>query len=533
MLLSANLLLGQYIVVQSDNAADLKRYEEQIQSGNLKTLKNKLDAVIANYPDEYKNVNIIIQVAFYDSDKLINRLVFDSQIGRGHHDYLAVWKNKYNNEDRILFFFEKQNEQYVFKEFVVTQKISDGQLPDVVIEYINNQILKPEADPIKAVYKGINAVKNAYDRSFINKMQEIADRLIQERKYYKGYSFGSYPYYTLESEATQTILPYDFCNFYAYVSNGNFNVISTVGDPNDFSNNNATLSAVLTQKNLVVANINDIRLYSPITIDNIYVNSSNIYPYSYKKYIETGFTKENYVYAKNNAALILNSQKQIDKIIENPYTFLRWERGKINKIWTQVLIFSDDLFYCDQQYRVVYKKGMFTSGDQVDEINGISQWVSFTECQPTWCNQFARQLSKEIYNDKELWDANKTANALFKFFTNNFDYISLKDIKEENENNIWSNYVDKGFLVFYSKSEDGQSGHIETCFPNKNTSGKTYQKRYSGDTRYPNDNTPKPAGADKNLFIGAGGNVGYKGIDNDFRKNAEPFLFLGFLKMDF
>ncbi|MDR1197952.1 MAG: hypothetical protein LBK94_02915 [Prevotellaceae bacterium] len=72
-------------------------------------------------------------------------------------------KNKENSE--------KQNSQYVFKEFVVTQSIEDGQLPDIVRNYIQEQILEKQNNNIAAVvHKGINVVKNAYDRSFQNAM---------------------------------------------------------------------------------------------------------------------------------------------------------------------------------------------------------------------------------------------------------------------------------------------------------------------------------------------------------------------------
>ena len=105
--------------------------------------------------------------------------------------------------------------------------------------------------------------------------------------------------------------------------------------------------------------------------------------------------------------------------------------------------------------------------------------------------------------------------------------------KEKDENNIWKQYVDKGFLVFYSKRESGTSGHIETCFPNVTTGNKTQQKRHSEDFRYQDDNTPRPAGSNTNLFVGAGTFVGYK-YSEDWRSKKEttPFLYLGFLKIE-
>jgi hypothetical protein len=127
-----------------------------------------------------------------------------------------------------------------------------------------------------------------------------------------------------------------------------------------------------------------------------------------------------------------------------------------------------------------------------------------------------------------------SANDLFDFFTGSNDYISLQTMKakEEGENEIWQQYVDKGFLVFYSKKNQGSSGHIETCFPNGISEiSKTYQSRHSNDTRYPGENTLKLTEDDKNLFVGAGGAVGYKTQTKNWRKGATPFLYLGFLKL--
>jgi hypothetical protein len=489
-------------------------------------LKAKLENVVANNPD-YRNTKIIIQITFFDPAVLGGLKLKTPH--RHSADYIDIWKNTYTADDRIMLFFEKQGGKYIFKDFVVTDAILEGQIPDIVKNYITEQILKPEKEIPKLVYKGINAVKNAYDRRFMNKMIDNVDKLTTKKKYYKGYTYTAYEYYLLENEPNTNILPYNFCDIYAQVPNGK--IVPVHSQLSSYR----TLPNILSSKYNFVYNdtLNQYVPYIPI-LDDIYVKNNQG---SFIKYTITGYTKEHYVYAENGAKFVFNSQSHVNKIIETPYVYMGWERKKINNTWTQDLIFDSTRYYCDQQYRVVYRKGMFNAEEQIDTKRGVSRWPNFEYGQPTWCNQFARDLSKEMYGTYII--GSLSANDLFDSFTDSDNFVSLMDIKntatinnESGEDKIWQNYVDKGFLVFYVKKNSGKSGHIETCFPNGTTNSKTQQRRHNEDTRYPNENIPEPAGSDKKLFVGAGSTVGYKNQKN-WRNDATPFLYLGFFKLEF
>jgi hypothetical protein len=505
---------------------DLKQYEQLTQATDINALKTKLEKVIKENPD-YGNTKMLIQITFLDPYALGGLKLKSPHIHSD--DYVNIWKTAYTAEDRILFLFEKQDKQYIFKDFAVTQSIEDGQIPDLAVNYIKAQILKSENnDAAKIVYKGLNAVKNAYDRRFYKKLIESADKMVKEKKYYKGYAYTVYEYYSLKRETNTNILPYNFCNFYAKLPTENYAVI--VSEPSHSAQ--STLAAVLTQKGTgtyYITGDNPLtdKCDFPPKEEELYVKNNQG---AFVKYLTTGYTEDNYVFAENNADAIRNAQAHIDKIIETPYVYAGWERKRINGSWSQSLIFDSTQYYCSQQYRVIYRRGMFAAEEQVYEENGLSIWPNFEYGQATWCNQFARDLTKAVYGDFIIGSI--SANELFDFFAKDDDFISLSPVKNKDENEIWQNYVDKGYSVFYSKKESGVSGHIETCFPNNTTGNKTQQRRHSEDYRYPDDNAPQPAGSDKNLFVGAGNTVGYKNQKEKWRNEATPFLYLGFLKLE-
>ena len=93
-------------------------------------------------------------------------------------------------------------------------------------------------------------------------------------------------------------------------------------------------------------------------------------------------------------------------------------------------------------------------------------------------------------------------------------------------------FLRNDYLLFYSwKNDSGTSGHIETCFPDNLRTEKKYE-RHPDDERY--HVFPVVTGNNKNLFIGAGSTVGYKDDSKSkFAGEATPFLYLGFLKLNF
>jgi hypothetical protein len=262
-------------------------------------------------------------------------------------------------------------------------------------------------------------------------------------------------------------------------------------------------------------------------------------------FTQTKYTQQSYIYFENKERektydnnnksnqFYLTLKARINTILKNPNIFIEWKHEDEQIKY----VFSDSLKYCDQSHRIVIKFGDLHVGDEINMREGLSVWGHNRNYQPTWCNQFARDLTKEMYGTYII--GSLSANNLFDSLSKSNDFVSLMAVKntttinnENGEYKIWQNYVDKGFLVFYSKKNSGNSGHIEICFPNRISGNKTYQKRHNDDIRYPEENKPIRPKTNIDLFIGAGSDVGYKTQTEKWRTNATPFLYLGFLKIE-
>jgi hypothetical protein len=202
LMLCCSHLTGQKIIIQSNNMADYELMEKEVLK-KLGPLPDRLKTVLSNNPD-YSNGSVIIQITYFDPYTIGNMKLKSPHVHTA--DYVQTWKNAYPEEDRILFLFEKQaTGNYSFKDFAVTPQLSsDGQLPDIVTDYIKTQILEKEQnDLLNLVYKGINAVKNAFDRRFMKRMIEDAPERLKCRYYYKGYAFISTNSYYFKSDAQE------------------------------------------------------------------------------------------------------------------------------------------------------------------------------------------------------------------------------------------------------------------------------------------------------------------------------------------
>jgi hypothetical protein len=136
------------------------------------------------------------------------------------------------------------------------------------------------------------------------------------------------------------------------------------------------------------------------------------------------------------------------------------------------------------------------------------------------------KISYKTYNKKELIESSVLHTTL-----NEGIYIELKD-----KTTIWTSYINKGYLVFFS-----DDGHIEVGFPD----GKFhlhYRDRYEGDTRYTTDKWKPGEQQTDNLTVGAGSSVGYKPASiwaikekKEGTKESEqvkPYIYLEYLKFE-
>jgi hypothetical protein len=369
----------------------------------------------------------------------------------------------------------------------------------------------PQKDnPNTVVYKGLNAVKNAYDRSYQQAMIDRIDDLLPQKKYYKGYCYFSTKWFNFERVNNDNKLPYNLEILYRLKQ----------GNPYPF--------------------VYEYEELFPLSVKSLITNMDTLFiKYMYVDYKNVGKTeiatlKETiYFEGDDNLNIFQLYNNAKDTILSNIYAFVKWEYVQAGNDRKLIYTFSSQEKALSQRYKIKIIQGTITAEGEVDEVNGLSNWGwRFRYNQPTWCNKFALDVTYNTYNkDAYILDINDGASAMrSKFEKEKGKYIELKD-----KTTIWTSYINKGYLVFFS-----DDGHIEVGFPD-NKFHLHYRDRYEGDTRYPND-VWMTGGQTINLTIGAGGNVGYKpasrwaikekkeGTKDD--KQVKSYIYLDYLRFE-
>lgn len=521
--ISVTSLHGQEIIAQSNNVADLKQYESLIKATNISILKAKLENVIANNPD-YKNTKLFIQITFFDPAVLGGLKLKTPHIH--NTDYIDTWKNMYAAENRIMFFFEKQGGKYVFKDFVITNAIQEGQIPDIVRNYIVEQILKPEKEISELVYKGMNAVKNAYDRRFQQKLIEHAPKMLKCRYYYKGYtSITTYSYYfrnVTTNRHAELRLPI------VYLHQGVYNAVHLKNwsetRANVFDNliGHELLSINNTTPQADLLYTQDGTVYRNLSISNLSFDTKDLFDYSrtghstFENVVrqpEFGFV-ETLKNSKTIMTMDLSNKKQLTAMQQNGLT-IPISHNTLYKLIKDTI-------------HGPTASNLYNGEDnaQADSISAAQLWGHpFWSGYPTWCNVYAQYLSRHIYGQVNgdylvpSQGGTMNANRLFDYFNSSPHYKSLN---KDNPEEIWE-FINKGYPVYFSKSEVGKSGHIETGFP-ANIVVNIWNGKIFGQE---NSNVSILNATNNKLVIGAGGTVGFKSYDKyNWIKNDKTRAFL-------
>ena len=492
------------------------------------------------------------------------------------------WFDKYFETDqtgRILFLMNNKGNKA--DKVYGSKFITDNQLPDIVLEYIQDQIMVPATSDILALKGGINAFKNAFDMRFKERLVVEGEKLLEESKYYKGYANITVFLYKLTSLIGRSDMPVFYYKDYDKAKQINTEAISTfVATENP--NNEVTFPVVLYvkkgNKNLQPATIMDYlesdKLYyygvnnEIVEMDGIidsdilirtngegdsYTQLSRIQhknilcsePYfdfsaaiGYINYYlrETervtfssieDFTIKDYAAKGTHYKSLVPNLKKID---ESDYHFKSWEGTGTP------LKFYEAGKYCFTQTKLEMQ--VAKPGDDLTKLN----WRSYYPKLKTWCNQYAITLSKNLYgkdlttNDYPAPYGNGlfTANKQNDFFNSHskgsrkvYEKIVNNDEDEDFLTNLWKEYINKGYPVYFSNT--GSPGHIETGVPNngKNKGNRMrYTKNFSFNYKIKDNANFK--------ILGAGTYVGYKDLNNyDFIKSCEYFIYLGYLKNNF
>jgi hypothetical protein len=408
------------------------------------------------------------------------------------------------NKITLVFSFAEEAsgnaKKFTFTDFKYEESGGGEQVPDVVAQYIQDQILAQQNNDVeKIIKKGLNAVKNACDRRFQNAMIGNIENLLSQKKYYKGYAYLGRSWFNLERTDNGNKLPYNLEKLY------------------ELKKTDDAVSAEYVEVPVM-------------SVKNMLANMKTLFVNQYGLGVEQTEIKDLKETIYFESANNLTSNKLYtaakDTILSDINVFEKWEY--IGQGSSRRLVYTFDPLEnaLSQKHKIKVIQGQIATGGEVDEINGLSNWGwRFRLNQPTWCNQFVRDLTYNIYKKNDYVVMSKSAaglNADFKADTTKYMKLS-----QDVDGNMWKMYINKGYLVFFS-----DIGHIEVGFPDN----KHYEdmcERHPDDERYPKKSSRSQTTTQ--LTIGAGATVGYK-LSAAWATNPKykvlPFIYLEYLKFE-
>jgi len=538
-------LYGQEIVVQSTNRDDYTLLTQYKNSPEVIEAISKLKTVINANPDyKGKNMKVIVKVTFYNPKNNIlplNRVDVYS-------DNFYIWGGNTNGiSNRIIlnFLFKEESsgnsKKLEFDDFQYQESGGDEQVPELVADYIKDNILRAQNNDVeKIIKKGLNAVKNAFDRSFQDELIKFAPKMLLCRYYYKEYSCRFEDTYSdyfqnattnRTAELQQSVVYLNQDGQYDDVFLNNWkttraNVFDALLGHELWTNNITPPSDML----YVIENNN----YKQFSTLNLIFNTENLFDYS-----QTGLSTFDKIQTEFKFIETLKNSKNVMTMdLDNSRQLkLQLETGNSIPVSVNTLYkLIKDVIHGPKETNLI-------NAEDNDNVNHISKeqiwghqvWTSYQ----TWCNVFAQYLSRHVYgmmNGDFLVPSRKgnmNANALYDYFDKSSDFIDLNK-EGYTSDKIWIKLINKGYPVYFAwkNPNPNKSGHIETGFPPNNRvsiSNKRFFDGESSQTRLLNS-------GDTKYMVGAGGTVGFKSFEGyfkDFTNKATPFLTLQYLKNEY
>jgi len=537
---------GQEIIVQSTNKKDITLFSTYKNSPDIASAINKLKSAInANPGYSGKNMKVVVKVTFYNSK---NNILPLNRIDVYSDGLSYIWdSNTGSTGNRITlnFLFTEESvgdsKNLKFDGFQYQEDGGGEQVPELVANYIRENILRPQNNDVeKIIKKGLNAVKNAFDRGFQDELIKFAPKMLLCRYYYKEYSCRFEDTYSNYFQNTTTNRAAELQQSVVYLNqNGQYDDVYL----NNWKTMRANVFDALLGHELRADNITPLSdmlyvtenkdNYKQFSTLNLIFDTKDLFDYSqtglstFDK-VQTEFKfVETLKNSKNVMTVDLDSSRHVKSQLENGNTI----PVSVNTLYK----LTKDVIHGPKEINLI-------NAEDNDNVNHISKeqiwghqvWTSYQ----TWCNVFAQYLSRHIYgmmNGDFLVPSKKgnmNANALFAYFSSSPDCFELpKDDK------IWEKYINKGYPVYFSAlgklNGNGTrgSGHIETGFPEIPRVGGKYNKREF-------DNPQNTGGllGSKDFVVGAGGTVGFKSY-NEYpwlqKGDTKAFLALKYLEIEY
>jgi hypothetical protein len=408
----------------------------------------------------------------------------------------------------------------------------------VVENYIQEQIMAKTNTHAEAVNDGLNALKNAYDDQFKEKLVEMGPKMLDFKYYYKGYSYIPHPYYYFEYVETSRTA--ELNNKLEYWNNpGQYFDLYLKDWPNRKAN---VFNADFGQSLIYKQNDNDIVLNDFKTVYVKTISEDGKGSHLFEEYpihfqMKDLFDLENSTYSSvseipenSNLGKLCDNLKNSNSIVKLKIKGSKNKRQKVKtnepvNYKSKYALFNGNLTGVDRDNlwkpqdisKVTNKRGW-----------GVKFWRQsrYSKNQPPWCNVFASDLSNYIYGKVNgnypvpYGSGNYNAEKIYNHFNSDKNYEEIKN----SESKIWK-FINAGYPVYFITKT-----HIETGFPDK-SKNKGNKKYFHSSLKY-NYNNP----SSNFCTIGAGTYVGYKTykeyyfLDSDDTKKV---LYLEYLKKNY
>jgi hypothetical protein len=169
LLLSLDLSAKVNIRIESNDSKEL-RERKVFKSFEKIALdyKASLEKVLEENP-RLKSKDFGIEMIFYNKKK-IGSLILKETNPLTENDIISNWDKKNKTENKLMFLFTNNNDAYKYHSMNISENLKNEQILPLVEKYIKEQIVDEESEDKTKLDFALNAVKNACDMSFQNKL---------------------------------------------------------------------------------------------------------------------------------------------------------------------------------------------------------------------------------------------------------------------------------------------------------------------------------------------------------------------------
>lgn len=463
--------------------------------------KNRIDAegrtIISNR--KVNGQNLLIQIDFLSKDE------FGKKSATGRDDSgrtlfsletYSSWSMKYFAQPAVLMLFIDQgNDNYVLDALNFSDILMDEGIPDLVRRYIRDEIMKKETSYVETISSGLYAIGEALNPVYKERLISEHIPLFNNNQYKRRHAWPvAIPmnYYSFEPRHDVTDNNDMFPDNLHFVGNDiyldwseiTYNETETIDITREYSKETEPWYDQYLLKKIEIPVLRNI-------IDNPATHEDN------EKLITDTF-KQDLIEILNEPIHYGNKDLSTHTSSMLPLAFNGMHAGKVSHEH------RIDRFGCRIK---VSKQVMDQPWQYIPDVINRAIYPGWGERGPTWCNQYARDLSGKIF-DKPIFES-FSANDLYDYMSSSKSFIEINNLDA-------INFVNTGFIVFLIwKNPTGKSGHVETLLPNNIQTIDSY-----GNSINTNENE---------YSVGAGG-IMYSKTNYTENLDFKRFLFLGHLK---